>query len=122
MENIAVPNSKLSEEITELARGTQSELLFNHSSRVYHLGALSGPRRGPLFDRELPHSGAIFHHRGLTPQHSSQTQRFEVDSANAARDFVKVHDIWQTAIDVVGNRIAHDAGYHCAHASSHRSP
>jgi hypothetical protein len=37
-----VPDSKLTDEITEFIRDTESSLLFNHSSRVYCFGALAG--------------------------------------------------------------------------------
>jgi HD domain len=106
IEKIAIPDSKLCKEVTELVRDTESELLFNHSSRVYYFAALTGLRRGLLFDRELLYSGAMFHDMGLTPQHISQTERFEVDSANAARDFLKAHNIRQADIDLVWTAIA----------------
>jgi hypothetical protein len=106
IEKIAIPDSKLCKDVTELVRDTESELLFNHSSRVYYFGALTGLRRGLLFDRELLYSGAMFHDMGLTPQHSSQTERFEVDSANTVRDFLKAHNIRQADIDLVWTAIA----------------
>lgn len=106
IEKIAIPDSKLCQEITELVRDTESELLFNHSSRVYYFGALTGLRRGLLFDRELLYSGAMFHDMGLTPQHSSQTKRFEVDSANTVRDFLEAHNIRQADIDLVWTAVA----------------
>jgi hypothetical protein len=53
IEKIAIPDSKLCKEVTELVRDTESGLLFNHSSRVYYFGALTGLRRGLQFDREL---------------------------------------------------------------------
>jgi hypothetical protein len=105
-EGIAVPDSRLCKEITELVRDTESELLFNHSSRVYHFAALTGQRRGLQFDRELLYAGAMFHDMGLTPQHSSQDDRFEVDGANAARDFLQAHDIAQDDVDLVWTAIA----------------
>src|SRR5258705_4756582 len=98
IEGIGIPDSKLCKEITELVRDTESELLFYHSSRVYYFGALTGLRRGLQFDRELLYSGAMFHDMGLTLQHSSQTERFEVDSANTACDFLKAHNIRQADI------------------------
>src|SRR3954471_5264371 len=94
--DIRTPDSSLCNEIRELVRDTESELLFNHSSRVYHFGALTGLRRGLTFDRELLYAGAMFHDMGLTPQYSSTTERFEVDSANAARDFPRGHTISPT--------------------------
>ena len=45
IEGIGIPDSKPCKEITELVRDTETELLFNHSSRVYCFGALTGLRR-----------------------------------------------------------------------------
>src|SRR5713226_3138634 len=103
---ITVPDSKLANEITEFIRDTESTLLFNHSSRVYYFGALEGERRGLKFDAELLYAGAMFHDIGLVPAYSSNTDRFEVDGANAARDFLRRHDISQQDIDCVWTAIA----------------
>jgi hypothetical protein len=103
---IAIPDSKLAHEITELVRDTESPLLFHHSSRVYYWGALAGKRRGLSFDRELLYAGAMFHDMGLTHQHSSANERFEVDGANIARDFLRSHGIAQHDVDTVWTAIA----------------
>jgi len=103
---ISIPDSKLARDITELVRDTESPLLFHHSSRVYYFGALSGQRRGLNFDPELLYAGAMFHDMGLMHQHSSEHERFEVDGANAARDFLKSYGISQVDIDTVWTAIA----------------
>jgi hypothetical protein len=103
---IEVPDSRLCRRITELVRDTESDLLFNHSSRVYCFAALTGLRRGLPFDRELLYAGAMFHDMGLTERHSSPTERFEVDSANTARDFLRAHLIAASDIDLVWTAIA----------------
>ena len=103
---IRIPDSKLAHEITELVRDTEPPLLFNHSSRVYYWGALAGKHRGLKFDPELLYAGAMFHDMGLIPQHSSPHERFEVDGANAARDFLRRHAIPQQDIDMVWTAIA----------------
>jgi hypothetical protein len=103
---IKIPDSKLAREVTELVRDTVSPLLFHHSSRVYYFGALAGKRRGLTFDPELLYAGAMFHDMGLTHAHSSADQRFEVDGANAARDFLQAHGIAQQDIDTVWTAIA----------------
>src|SRR6266566_3800297 len=90
---VVIPDSKLAHEVTELVRDTESELLFHHSSRVYYWGALTGKRRGLRFDPELLYAGAMFHDMGLTPAHASAHERFEVDGANVARDFLRNHGI-----------------------------
>jgi hypothetical protein len=106
IDGVVVPDSKMASEVTELVRDTASPLLFNHSSRVYYFGALTGQRRGVPFDAELLYVGAMFHDMGLTAQHSSKTDRFEVDGANAARDFLRRHGIDQQDIDTVWAAIA----------------
>jgi hypothetical protein len=103
---IEIPNGALAREITELVRDTESPLLFHHSSRVYYWGALAGNRHGLRFDRELLYAGAMFHDMGLTHQHSSQSERFEVDGANAARDFLRSRGIAQQDVDTVWTAIA----------------
>jgi HD domain len=103
---IRIPDSKLAREITEMVRDTEPGLLFHHSSRVYYWAALTGKRRGLRFDPELLYAGAMFHDMGLTRQHSSADERFEVDGANAARDFLRGHGIAQQDIDTVWTAIA----------------
>jgi len=103
---VTVPDSKLAREATELVRGTESPLLFNHSTRVYYFAALAGKKRGLKFDPELLYIAAIFHDMGLTPRYSSKTDRFEVDGANVARAFMSQHHIPQRELDTVWTAIA----------------
>ena len=58
VEGVAIPDSKLAREITEVVRDTVTPLLFHHSSRVYDFGALAGKHRGLKFDSELLYAGA----------------------------------------------------------------
>ena len=103
---IKVPDSRLAKKITEFIRDTEPSLLFNHSSRVYYFGALAGERRGLKFDAELLYAGAMFHDIGLVPAYSSEADRFEVDGANAARNFLRGHNISEQDIDHVWTAIA----------------
>src|ERR1700744_2495806 len=97
---VIIPDSKLVREVTELVRDTEPPLLFHHSSRVFYWGALTGARRGLKFDAELLYAGAMFHDMGLTHQHSSRTERFEVDGANVARDFLRGHGISPNTVHI----------------------
>jgi hypothetical protein len=106
IEDVSIPDSRLAREVTELIRDTESPLLFHHSSRVYYFGALAGKHRGLSFDPELLYTGAMFHDLGLTQKHSSAGQRFEVDGADAARDFLRGHGIAQQEIELVWTAIA----------------
>jgi hypothetical protein len=106
LQGMSVPDSKLAREITELVRDTESPLLFHHSSRVYYFGALAGKHRDLSFDPELLYAGAMFHDMGLTTRYSSAQERFEVDGANAARDFLRSRGIPQADVDTVWTAIA----------------
>jgi HD domain len=103
---VMIPDSKLAREATELVRDTESPLLFHHSTRVYYFASLAGKRRGLKFDPELLYISAMFHDMGLTPQYGSQLDRFEVDGANSARAFLRLHNIAQQDIDTVWTAIA----------------
>ena len=103
---VTIPDTKLVREATELVRDTESPLLFNHSTRVYYFGSLAGKRRGLKFDPELLYIGAMFHDMGLTSRYSSNTDRFEVDGANAARAFLQQHKIPEQQIESVWTAIA----------------
>jgi HD superfamily phosphodiesterase len=85
---IDIPDTALVREITEYVRDTEDELLFNHSRRVFLFGVLQGRRRDLQPDLELLYAGAMFHDIGLTEGYRKSMLRFEVDGANAARDFL----------------------------------
>ena len=87
--DVRIPDSKMAREITELVRDTETELLFNHSSRVYCFAALAGQQRSLGVDAELLYAGTMFHDMGLMPAYSSDGDRFEVDGANAAASFLR---------------------------------
>ena len=103
---ISIPDSQLARDVTQLVRDTESPLLFHHSSRVYYFGALAGKHRGLRFDPELLYTGAMFHDMGLTHVHSSAHERFEVDGADAAREFLRSRGISRVDIDTVWTAIA----------------
>jgi len=50
---ITIPDSKLAQEATELVREFASELIYDHSRRVYIFGALRGEQDGIAYDPEL---------------------------------------------------------------------
>jgi hypothetical protein len=103
---IVIPDTPLVREITEYIRDTEDELLFNHSRRVFLFGALQGHRRGLRPDLELLYAGAMFHDIGLTEGYRTSMRRFEVDGANAARDFLLERGVDEAAARKVWLSIA----------------
>jgi HD superfamily phosphodiesterase len=102
----AVPDSGLARDATELIRSVESDLLYNHSRRVHAFGALQGERRGLRYDPELLYVGAMFHDIGLVEGHRSSHERFEVDGANAAREFLAGYGITADALRIVWDAVA----------------
>ena len=86
---LRIPDSAIAREATQLLRDTGSDLLFQHSMRVYAWGALTASHKALAFDPELLYVGAMFHDLGLTEGFHGSSLRFEVDGANAARDFLR---------------------------------
>jgi len=104
--DVKIPDSQLAREVTQLIRDTESQLLFSHSTRVYFWGALTGKRKGLVYDPELLYAASMFHDIGLTSKYRESQLRFEVDGANAARDFLRGHGIAKTDLEKVWNAIA----------------
>lgn len=104
--DITIPGTALAREITEFIRDTEDDLLFNHSRRVFLFGALQGRRRGLQPDLELLYAGAMFHDLGLTRRYRTSTVRFEVDGADAARDFLLQRGVDKVDADKVWLAIA----------------
>jgi HD superfamily phosphodiesterase len=103
---VDIPDTELLTAITAHIRAVEDDLLFNHSRRVFLFGVLQGRRRGLRPDPELLYAGAMFHDIGLTQRYRNSTLRFEVDGANAARDFLLEHGVDDADADKVWLGIA----------------
>jgi hypothetical protein len=101
-----VPDTKLTREATGILREFSTPLLFNHSHRVFFWANELGLRRGHKFDAELLFICAAFHDFGLLKQFSSADDRFEVDSANAVRQFLEHHRVPAARIQVAWDAIS----------------
>ena len=88
-----IPDTQLAKEAHDILREYSTELLYNHSNRVYLFAAEQGRQQKLRFDAELLYVSAAFHDLGLLADYSSKTERFEVDGANAARQFLIAHKI-----------------------------
>jgi hypothetical protein len=104
--SVSIPDSKMAREVTQLVRDTESDLLFQHSTRVYFWAALTGRRKSLIFDPELLYVAAMFHDVGLTQSYRESQLRFEVDGANAARDFLRSHGLSEGDVDKVWMAVA----------------
>jgi hypothetical protein len=103
---VAIPDSVLAGEVTEFVQEVSSQLLFDHSRRVFLWGSLQAEIRGLHFDPELLYVGAMFHDIGLVEAYRSAHERFEIDGANAARLFLAQRGVPEDQIMTVWDSIA----------------
>jgi len=103
---VAVPDSLLAKDATDILRKHSTDLLFNHSVRVYLFAAEQGRVQKIRFDAELLYVSAAFHDFGLLKKFSSPNERFEVDGANAARQFLSTYNLPEEHVQTVWEAIA----------------
>lgn len=103
---VAIPDSALATDATQLIRDTTSELIYHHSRRVFLFGSLQSRTLEISPDAELLYIAALFHDTGLVPPYRGTAQRFEMDSADAARAFLISHGFSRPETDVVWSAIA----------------
>ena len=101
-----VPDTQLTREATGVLVEYSTPLLFNHSHRVFFWAKELGRQTGRTFDVELLFVCAAFHDLGLLRKFSSNDDRFEVDSANALRQFLEHHDVPAARIQVAWDAVA----------------
>lgn len=103
---ITIPDSTIANHATELLLEHGTEFIYNHSLRVFIFSSLNGERKQLKYDPELLYVSSIFHDLGLTPHYSSADKRFEVDGANAARDFLTSYGLPKDQLQLVWDTIA----------------
>lgn len=103
---IVIPDSKIATAATDLLLEHGTTFIYNHSLRVFLFSSLNGKRLNKKYDAELLYISAVFHDLGLVPHYSSPDLRFEVDGANAARDFLKSYDVPPASLQLVWDTIA----------------
>lgn len=103
---IRIPDSKMAKDATELLREVATELVYDHSRRVFIFGSLRGQEQRLQYDPELLYIGTMFHDLGLTDKYRRTDQRFEIDAADEARRFLGNYGITGEEADKVWSGIA----------------
>jgi hypothetical protein len=103
---ITIPDSTIANHATELLLEHGTEFIYNHSLRVFIFSSLNGERKQLKYDPELLYVSSIFHDLGLTSHYSSPDKRFEVDGANAAREFLTSYGLPKDQLQLVWDTIA----------------
>jgi hypothetical protein len=103
---VAIPDSALAREATEFVQDASTQLLFDHSRRVFLWASMRAEQLSLGYDAELLYIGAMFHDVGLLEGHRSERERFEIDGANAARAFLERHGLPEEQVMTVWESIA----------------
>ena len=102
---VKVVDTPLVRDSMELARSSSEPFLFNHVMRSWLFSVVIAEGAKPAPDPEILAVSTILHDLGLTDRYWAQ-ERFEVDSANAARSFLKERGIPAHQIQLVWDAIA----------------
>ena len=106
-----VPDSALSREAAATARACEPIEIFNHSLRAFFFAELIARAKGLAHDVEAVFVASILHDTGLSPAYMSQDRRFEVDSANLAREIAGRHGVERARADAIWDAVSlHDQG------------
>lgn len=87
---ITVVDTPLVTQALEYARTNSDPYLFNHAVRSWLFAVCLGQLQGVLYDDEVLAVGTVLHDLGLT-NCCNGNRRFEVEGADAARDFAAQH-------------------------------
>ena len=99
-----VPDSEIARETTEFARQVYPPFLFNHCVRTFWLADRLASN-GLQFDREIVYIAAMLHDVGVLEPYD-HGRWFEVDGAQATRDFLGGHAYPTEKVEVVWDAIA----------------
>jgi hypothetical protein len=102
---IKVPDTALVRDAIDLSRSLLEPFLFNHVMRSWLFGIVLAESAVIAPDAELLAVAAILHDLGLTERYNGEN-RFEVDGANAAREFLKDRGVSAQQTQVVWDAIA----------------
>jgi len=99
------PDTALCLAALDLARDHSPPFLFNHVMRTYAFGSAAGALRGAQVDDEMLFLGSMLHDLGLVDAFI-RDDRFEVDGADAAADFLSKQGYSDKKIAVIWDAIA----------------
>ena len=102
---VQLPDSALCQAATELARGVSEPFLFNHVLRSCVYAECLGQQRKQPYDRELLYVATLLHDLGLTSL-APLRERFEVEGADLAKEFLARQGMSERALELAWDAIA----------------
>ena len=102
---VRIPDTALCIAAVDLLESSSPEFLCTHCLRTYIFGSLAVKSLGrPVADEEAALCAALLHDLGLIPPYR-RDNRFEIDGADAARDFCAKHQVSPERADLVWKAI-----------------
>ena len=103
---VRIPDTALCDAAVDLLESSSPEFLCTHCLRTYIFGSLAVRSLGrSVADEEAAFCAALLHDLGLIPLYR-RDNRFEIDGADAARDFCTKHHVSPERADLVWRAIA----------------
>ena len=103
---VTIPDTALCNAAVDLLEASSPEFLCTHCLRTYIFGSLAVRGLGrSVNDEEAAFCAAALHDLGLVPAYQ-RDNRFEVDGADAARQFCSKHQVPPERADLVWEAIA----------------
>ena len=112
-----LPSTPLARATLDLVHSSESAAIANHSVRSYVFAAMLADHRGMAaghdFDPQLLFLSCVLHDIGLCAQ-ANGAQRFEVDGADLAAEFLTAQGLSAAEVDLVWEAIALHTSPHIA--------
>lgn len=102
---IVVPNTPIVSRAIEFARENSKPYLFNHSMRSWLFAEAVAQSRNASYDAEVLAVSTLLHDLGLMPAFSGSL-RFEVEGANAAREFARRQGMSEPRAQLIWDGVA----------------
>ncbi|WP_010100307.1 hypothetical protein [Burkholderia ubonensis] len=103
---VRIPRTSVAIEAAEAARAALPCAIVDHASRVFVLASLAARRAGDACDADALYVAAMYANMGLSAAYCRSTERYELDSADAAQALLLRHRASQRMRDDVWRAIA----------------
>ncbi len=103
---VAIPESELTAQAIAFVARDLPKIFVGHAYRVFLFASLMGRTRKLDFSDELLFVAAVFQHYGLTSRFAASSRRFELDSAEAAAEFLRNYGVAGREGQIVRDAIA----------------
>jgi len=102
---VTVIDTPLIARVLEYVRKISEPYLFNHAVRSWLFAARLGQLEGGSYDEEVVAVATLLHDIGLTPSISGP-RRFEVEGADAAREFARKQGLDENRVRLIWDTVA----------------